>query len=269
MAPFFLSLLLAASPADTPQPAEAHARANQAALVRELVDALSIPDVAADKPNIRRKAEFLRGRFDARGFTTEILETVGNPLVLAEMKAAGATRTLLLYAHYDGQPVDPKGWKQESPFKPILRNGKMDDGATEIPGLGTLAKYEDDWRIYGRSASDDTSPIIAILAAVDAMKAAKSLPTWNLKVILDGEEVQEVAAVPEQVEPRIPGIQEIDVTEHQQIPGQEGRRDPAIRRQPALQDLALDGVWTTHRLGRVGHGVTLRFDVPTSAYGGS
>ena len=74
-----LSLLLAAAPADTPQPAEVHARANQAGLLRELVDALSIPDVAADKPNIRRKAEFLRGRFATRGFTAEILETVGIP----------------------------------------------------------------------------------------------------------------------------------------------------------------------------------------------
>ena len=186
--PLLFSLLLAASPADTPQPAEVHARTNQAALVRELVDALSIPDVAADKPNIRRKAEFLRGRFEARGFTAEILETTGNPLVLAELKSAGAARTLLLYAHYDGQPVDPKGWKQESPFKPILRDGKMDEGAREIPGLGTLAKYEDDWRIYARSASDDTAPIIAILAAIDAMKAARTMPAWNLKVILDGEE---------------------------------------------------------------------------------
>ena len=187
LASLSLSLLLAA-PAEAPQPAEVHARANQAALVHELVEALSIPDVAADKVNCRRKAEFLRRRFEARGFTAEILETIGNPLVLAEMKAPGATRTLLLYAHYDGQPVDPKGWKQESPFKPILRNGKMDDGATEIAGLGTLAKYEDDWRIYARSSSDDTSPIIAILAAIDAMKTAKALPSWNLKVILDGEE---------------------------------------------------------------------------------
>ena len=96
MTPLFFSLLLLASPADAPQPAEVYARANQAALVRELVDALSIPDVAADKANIRRKAEFLKGRFDARGFTTEILETIGNPLVLAELKAPGATRTLLL-----------------------------------------------------------------------------------------------------------------------------------------------------------------------------
>ncbi|MBK5255265.1 MAG: M20/M25/M40 family metallo-hydrolase [Vicinamibacteria bacterium] len=187
MSPFFLSLMLSAAAAP-PHPAEAYARAHQGQIVRELVEALSIPDVAADRPNIRRKAEFLRGRFAARGFEVEILETAGNPLVFARMGAADASRTLLLYAHYDGQPVDPSGWKQESPFKPILRNGKMDDGAQEISGLGALDRYEDDWRIYGRSASDDTSPIIAILAAIDAMKATKTMPTWNIKVILDGEE---------------------------------------------------------------------------------
>lgn len=187
MIPLSLSLILAASPAPL-HPAEAWARAHQAPLVRELVEALSIPGVAADRPNIRKKAEFLRGRFEARGFRAELLETTGNPLVLAEMTSPGASRTLLLYAHYDGQPVDPAGWKQPSPFKPILRGGKMEDGAREISGLGQLDSYQDDWRIYARSASDDTSPIIAILASIDALKAAGSRPTWNLKVILDGEE---------------------------------------------------------------------------------
>ncbi len=188
MSPFFLFFVLGAASAAGPHPAEIHARAKQGALVRELVEALSIPAVASDKAGARRKAEHLRLRFEARGFRTEILETQGNPLVWAGMDVSGATRTLLLYAHYDGQPVDPSGWKQESPFKPILRDGKLEDGAAVIPGLGTLENYRDDWRIYSRSASDDTGPIIAILAAIDALNAAKSRPTWNLKVILDGEE---------------------------------------------------------------------------------
>ncbi|MEO6401658.1 MAG: M20/M25/M40 family metallo-hydrolase, partial [Vicinamibacteria bacterium] len=187
MNPFLFCLALAAADPMT-HPAETYARAHQKALIAELVETLSIPDVAADKANIRRKAELLRAKFAGRGFAAEILETPGNPLVWAEMKAPGAPRTLLFYAHYDGQPVDPKGWKQESPFKPILRNGKMDDGATEVAGLGTLDKHEDGWRIYARSSSDDTSPIIAILAAIDALKSANTLPQWNIKVILDGEE---------------------------------------------------------------------------------
>jgi len=182
-----LSLLLS-SPPPTPQAVEAYARAHQQALVRELVEALSFPDVAADGVNIRRKAEWLRARFAARGFQAQILETTGNPLVFAELPTSERAPTLLLYAHYDGQPVDPKGWSQADPFQPILRNGKLEDGAREVAGLGQLTHYEDDWRIYARSASDDTGPIVAALAAIDALKAAGTGPTWNLKVILDGEE---------------------------------------------------------------------------------
>ena len=98
--------------------------ANQGPIVRELLDLLTIPNVAADRENIRRNAEHLRGLLSRRGFTAELLETDGNPLVYGELKVAGATRTLLLYSHYDGQPVDPKGWKQPDPFTPVIRRGK-------------------------------------------------------------------------------------------------------------------------------------------------
>ena len=84
-------------------------------IVREFVELLSIPNVAADRDNIKRNADLLRTMFAKRGFTAEILETGGNPLVFAELRVPGADRTLLFYAHYDGQPVDPKGWKQRAP----------------------------------------------------------------------------------------------------------------------------------------------------------
>lgn len=140
--------------------------ANEEPVLRELVDLLAIPNVAADTANIRRNAEHLRVLFQRRGFTVELLETAGNPLVYAELKVPGATRTVLLYSHYDGQPVDPKGWRQPDPFTPVVRDG----------------------RVYARSASDDKSPIIMTLAAVDALNAAGAAPTSNIRVILDGEE---------------------------------------------------------------------------------
>ena len=68
------------------------------------------------------------------GFKAETLETAGNPLVYGEMTVPGATGTVLVYAHYDGQPVDPKNWKQPNPFVPILRDGRLEDGAHELPG---------------------------------------------------------------------------------------------------------------------------------------
>lgn len=140
--------------------------ANRESVKRELVELLSIPNVAADRANIRKNAEHLRAMLAKRGFTSELLGTSGNPLVYGELRVPGATRTLLLYCHYDGQPVDPKGWKQPDPFTPVEREG----------------------RIYARSASDDKAPIVAIVTALDALRAAGLAPASNIRVILDGEE---------------------------------------------------------------------------------
>jgi acetylornithine deacetylase/succinyl-diaminopimelate desuccinylase-like protein len=161
---------------------------NQGKIVRELVEALSIPNVAADRANIRKKAELLVGTLSRRGFDASLLETEGNPLVFGERRVEGARRTLLYYIHYDGQPVNPALWKQESPWKPILRDGRMEEGASEIPAFETLERFEQDWRLYARSASDDTAPIVALMTAIDAADALRSPIAANLKVILDGEE---------------------------------------------------------------------------------
>src|SRR5439155_241819 len=123
-----------------------------------------------------------------RGFAAEILETDVNPLVYGELGIPGASRTVLWYAHYDGQPFDPKLWKQESAFKPILRDGRMEDGAKEIPNFASLKTYPSGARVYDRSASDDKAPIIALLAAIDALRASGQQPKSNVRLILDGEE---------------------------------------------------------------------------------
>ena len=143
---------------------------HQKAIVGELLAALAIPNVAADKPNIRRNAEHLRAMLARHGFTPEILETTGNPLVYGELTVPGARRTVLFYCHYDGQPVDPKKWNQADPFEPVVR------------GEGAEA------RIYARSASDDKAPIVALTAAIDALRAQGLTPSSNIRVILDGEE---------------------------------------------------------------------------------
>ncbi len=161
---------------------------NQRPLISELVELLSSPTVAAERPNIRRNAEHLRQMLARRGFAAELLETAGNPLVFGELKVPGATRTLLLYSHYDGQPVNPAGWKQPDPFKPVLRTGRVDRGGEIVPKLEAVERFESDWRIYARSASDDKSPIVALCAALDAFKALGISPASNIRVILDGEE---------------------------------------------------------------------------------
>ena len=162
--------------------------ANQRAIVKELLDVLAIPNVAADRASIRKNAVHLQRMLASRGFAAEVLDTSGNPLVYGDLRVPGATRTLLLYSHYDGQPVDAKAWRQPAPLKPILRSGRLDQNGKEIADIAAVARFEPDWRIYGRSSSDDKAPIVAMCAALDALKAAKLSPSWNVRVVLDGEE---------------------------------------------------------------------------------
>lgn len=166
---------------------ESYVEAHEKEIVTELWQALSIPDVASDEENIRLKARYLKERLSARGFDAEILETPGNPLVYGERKSAGAERTLLLYCHYDGQPVDPAKWQQDDPFRPVLRNGKLGEGGREV-SLEAQSRFAPDWRVYARSASDDTGPIIGLLTALDALDSAGIAPSSNLRLVLDGEE---------------------------------------------------------------------------------
>ena len=161
---------------------------HQQQIVAELVELLSIPNVAADRQNIRRNAEHLRGLLARHGMAAEILETAGNPLVYGERSVPGARRTVLFYSHYDGQPVNPQAWQQKDPFIPILRTQRIDRGGTDVPRATTRSQFDAEWRLYARSASDDKSPIVALCSALDALGAAGQAPTSNIRVILDGEE---------------------------------------------------------------------------------
>ena len=162
--------------------------AHQRELIAELIELLAIPNVAADRKNIRRNATHLQAMLAKRRFSAEVLETDGNPLVYGELRVPGARRTLLLYIHYDGQPVDARAWKQADPFRPVLRTGRIDRGGIDVPDAGSRTSFEADWRLYARSASDDKSPIVALCGAIDALTASGRAPSANLRVILDGEE---------------------------------------------------------------------------------
>ena len=93
-------------------------QAHETEILREFAAWLAIPNVSSDKVNIRRNAEFLAAAMDRRGVAVKIMETAGGPpIVFGEWGASGASKTLLAYAHYDGQPVTPEGWKS-NPWKP-------------------------------------------------------------------------------------------------------------------------------------------------------
>lgn len=176
-----------AQPATLRPRVEEYLARHQGAIVDELVQVLAVPNVAADRENIRRNTTALAAMLARRGLKSEVLETDGNPLVYGALDVPGATRTLLFYAHYDGQPTNPAAWRQPTPWTPVLRTGRLEDGAGEIP-LPADGRYEPGWRLYARSASDDKSPIVALCAAIDALRASGLAPSSNLRVVLDGEE---------------------------------------------------------------------------------
>ena len=166
---------------------------NEDRIVRELSEFLAIPNVASDTPNIQKNAAHLVEMLEARGIETHPLPVTGRgPVVFGKLISAEAKRTVIFYAHYDGQPVDPTAWTDGSPFEPVLRSAAIEAGGKRIPfpasGAGTRSVYNDDWRIYARSASDDKSPIVALLAALDALRVKRIPLAVNLKVIFEGEE---------------------------------------------------------------------------------
>ena len=159
-----LAIVLAAvSPA---QAAHDYRVAHQQEILAEFTQLLAIPNLASDTANIAKNADAIAAMFAKRGANVRLLRLEGEPpLVYATLPAPNAKTTIAFYAHYDGQPVDPAQW-QTPPWQPVLK----------------------DDRIYARSASDDKAPIIAMLAALDSMRAARTAPAVNLKFMFEGEE---------------------------------------------------------------------------------
>jgi acetylornithine deacetylase/succinyl-diaminopimelate desuccinylase-like protein len=183
----------ALKPAQVVQEVRDYRMNNEDRIIRELTEFLAIPNVASDTDNIQKNATRLQAMLEARGIETHLLPITGRgPVVFGKLNTANARRTVIFYAHYDGQPVDALAWTDGKPFEPVLRSGTIESGGKRIPSpaesLAHHAIYSDDWRIYARSASDDKSPIVALLAALDALRANKIPLVVNLKLILEGEE---------------------------------------------------------------------------------
>lgn len=158
---------------------------NEQAIVDDFVKLLSIPNVASDAVNIRRNAEYLVGLLQPRGFAVRLLELADSPpVVFAERLTPGATTTLMIYIHYDGQPANAEDWASD-PWTPILRDAPVEQGGTVIP---LKAPFNPESRLFARSAGDDKAPIAALLAAVDALDAGGIPLTVNLKLFIEGEE---------------------------------------------------------------------------------
>ncbi len=160
----------------------------EGAIVREFVQLLELPNLAADSVNIRKNAALVMRMLQRRGISARLLEAPGSPpAVYGELLTPGADRTVILYAHYDGQPVDSARWATP-PWHPVLRDKALFDGGHEIPFPADAARLDPEWRVYARSAGDDKASIVAILGALDALKALGVKPSVNLKFFFEGEE---------------------------------------------------------------------------------
>src|SRR2546421_8087375 len=143
--------------------------------LKELEDFLRIPSISSDPSradDVRRAAGHLAEQYERIGLeNAEVIETGGHPAVYADWLKAPGKPTVLLYGHYDVQPVDPLELWKSPPFEPIQEDGQL----------------------LARGSSDDKGQIAIHWQAIDAwLKATGELPL-NLKGIAEGEE--EVSSV--------------------------------------------------------------------------
>jgi acetylornithine deacetylase/succinyl-diaminopimelate desuccinylase-like protein len=138
--------------------------------VEQLKPFLSIPSISAlpeHAPDVRRCAEWCVEELRRIGLTdAQLFETPGHPIVYAERLGTPGAPTMLLYGHYDVQPVDPLDLWETPPFEPTVREGA----------------------IYARGSADDKGQIFMHLKAIEAHLAESGSLPINVKVLLEGEE---------------------------------------------------------------------------------
>lgn len=137
--------------------------------IDDLIQLLRIPSISAQKKHAddcRRAAHYLIDLFNKIGLSVDLRETAGNPIVLAKYTKDERVPTILIYGHYDVQPVDPLDLWKTAPFEPHI------DGET----------------IYARGASDNKGQLLAHIKAVESILKIHGEMPVNLIFLLEGEE---------------------------------------------------------------------------------
>ena len=155
---------------------------------------LSIPNDGYDTPNIERNIEWCELTFSRLGFNMERVKAEStspsmpnHPLLIGNKFISNKFKTVLIYFHMDGQPVDPSKWNQADPFDPILTkniNGRW----VEIDRDRINTNPDPDWRIFGRSTSDDKGPPMMLVNALEILEKLNKKPEFNIKLIIDFQE---------------------------------------------------------------------------------
>ena len=166
--------------------------------IDELRDFIAIPNDALDHANINRNITWLTEKFNERGFNTSVLPTEGESLFFAALPIEDAKPTILFYMHFDGQSVDPSKWDQPDPYKVVLK-APEGEGWKDLSFSDLSDDIDYDWRLFGRSTSDDKGPIVMFLNAIDMLKKNNQEILVNVKVILDGQEEKGSEPLPKAV----------------------------------------------------------------------
>ena len=129
----FLSLITIAQTSNL-EKIRSYREKNEPAIYKDFISFLNIPNVATDTANISKNADFLLQLMSSKGIEKlQLLEADDKnipPVVYGEVNVPGAAKTIIFYAHYDGQPVNPSLWaKGLNPFQPQLLNGRIDEKA--------------------------------------------------------------------------------------------------------------------------------------------
>ncbi|HTS88344.1 MAG TPA: dipeptidase [Gemmatimonadales bacterium] len=142
----------------------------QSRLLRELTEFLAIPSISAlpeHAADCRRAARWLMDDLTRLGCpTVKLIEGDGHPVVWAEGPEVPGAPTLLVYGHYDVQPVDPVEEWVTPPFEPTVRDGKL----------------------YARGTADDKGQVYCLLRAYEASRGGDGRPPLNVHFIFEGEE---------------------------------------------------------------------------------
>ncbi|MBW8295976.1 hypothetical protein [Sphingopyxis sp.] len=117
-------------------PAAAQPTLPDAATLEEYIAFLSLPNDAANPADALTNARFGQAMMQRRGIASELLydpDRKAPPAVFGEVMTAGATKTIVFHAHYDGQPVDPERWAPGlSPFRPVAISRPIEQGGTVL-----------------------------------------------------------------------------------------------------------------------------------------
>ncbi len=139
---------------------------NKTRFLDELFSLLRIPSISTRNQGILECAETLAGMMEQAGISTRIFQTDRHPVVFGELRSPEASKTLLIYGHYDVQPPEPLELWQSKPFEPEIR----------------------DDRIYGRGTADDKGQLFAHLKAVETLLKVNGKISSNVIFLFEGEE---------------------------------------------------------------------------------